>query len=117
MFHISEIPSSHALLYKSFFLQGLIEDVDNFRISPHDEMESSFPTQDRADSFTLGAFVDKEWAGVVSFERDGATREKLRHKGTLFRMLVAYEFRGQGIGRQLIHAVIDRTKRHTDIEQ
>lgn len=117
MFHISEITSSHALLYKSFFLQGLIDDEDNFRISPHDEMLSPFPTLDQVDSFTLGAFVNKEWAGVVSFERDGATREKLRHKGTLFRMLVGKEYRGHGLGKQLIQAVIERVKRHTDIEQ
>lgn len=114
---ISEITSSQSKLYKDFFLRGLVEDEENFRISPSDESNASFPTADRTDNFTLGAYVGDVLAGVVSFERDGAEREKLRHKGTLFRMLVAKEFRAQGVGKKLMEEVIGRVKNIQNIEQ
>ena len=69
------------------------------------------------DSFTLGAYVDDQLAGVVSFEREGATREKLRHKGLLFRMYVNNAFAGKGIGKQLITELLSRVRALKDIEQ
>jgi GNAT superfamily N-acetyltransferase len=114
---LSEITASQLPLYKAFFISGLVNDEENFRISPQDEQDASFPTKDLSDSFTLGAYVNNYLAGVVSFERDGSTREKLRHKGTLFRMYVAKEFRAQGVGKKLMEEVLLRVKRDTDIEQ
>ncbi|MBC7391270.1 MAG: GNAT family N-acetyltransferase [Opitutaceae bacterium] len=114
---ISEVKSDQSEIYKTFFMRGLIEDDEKFRISPDDEMKEDFPTLDKADSFTLGAYLDGQLAGVVSFERDGAKREKLRHKGTLFRMLIAKEFRQQGVGKKLIEEVIQKAKTISDIEQ
>jgi RimJ/RimL family protein N-acetyltransferase len=77
----------------------------------------SRPTLDRQDSFTLGAFAGEELCGVASFGRDGADREKLRHKGTLFRMYVAAPFRGRGIAAQLIRAVLERVAQLEGLEQ
>jgi ribosomal protein S18 acetylase RimI-like enzyme len=110
--------------YKSFFLNGLRQHRDKFRISPDDEINEPFPTQGTPDSFTLGlltnAGADADagvLAGVVSFAREGRTREKIRHKGLLFRMYVAPEYAGQGLGRQLLTEVIRRVRTQTDIEQ
>ena len=114
---LKEITSQEVTAYKTFFRAGLEEDEENFRISPEDEKTAAFPTRDRKDSFTLGVFVDDQLAGVVSFERDGASREKLRHKGTLFRMFVSKDYRAQGIGKQLLEAAIARVKNDTDIER
>jgi cyclohexyl-isocyanide hydratase len=114
---IGEIPSSEDARYKGFLAAGLRADEDNFRISPADDAHSPFPTQDRADSFTLGAFSADALCGVVSFTRDGAEREKLRHKGILFRMYVAAEFRGRGIAGGLIKAVLERAERLEGLEQ
>lgn len=55
--------------------------------------------------------------GVVSFQRDGQTREKLRHKGLLFRMYVSAEHVSQGFGRQLLDEVIRRVREQTNVEQ
>lgn len=115
--NILEIRSDQFETYKTFFMRGLVEDDEKFRISPNDEIKESFPTLDKEDSFTLGAFLDGHLAGVVSFEREGAKREKLRHKGTLFRMLIAKEFRQQGIGKKLMEEVIRQAKTISDIEQ
>lgn len=103
--------------YKAFFKEGLINDEDNFRITPDDDAAEPFPTQARADSFTLGAFIDGYLAGIVSFQREGSNREKLRHKGLLFRMYVSGRVRGQGVGKLLVAALLERVRQIEDIEQ
>jgi GNAT superfamily N-acetyltransferase len=114
---IKEIRSAQILEYKSFLSTGLEKDEENFRISPGDEVNASFPTKDTEDSFTLGAYVADQLAGIVSFTRDGSTRQKLRHKGLLFRMYVSDVYRGQGIAKRLIEELLGRVKRISDIEQ
>ena len=114
---IREIQSGQHEIYKEFFLNGLFQNEDNFRMTPQDIAHSGFPTNDRADSFTLGAYVNGELAGVVSFMRDGADREKLLHKGTLFRMYVAAPFSGKGLGRKLIQELLLRVSKLKDIER
>lgn len=116
-FKIQELLSFQGPEYKHFLHRGLLEDEENFRITPEDDKHSSFPTGDKEDSFTLGAYVEATLAGVVSFMRDGADRQKLRHKGILFRMYVSMDFRGQGIGKKLIAALLERVKAIGDIEQ
>jgi cyclohexyl-isocyanide hydratase len=103
--------------YRALLMPGLEQDADSFRIAPDDERDAPFPTSNQADSFTLGTFVDEQLAGVVSFQREGADRVKLRHKGLLFRMYVSPNFRGRGIAAQLIQEVIDRARQLDGIEQ
>ncbi len=114
---IREIKSKEIQSYKEFFNSALIRDEESFRISPADEVNASFPTKDAADSFTLCAYSGDAMAGIVSFERDGINREKLRHKGILFRMYVALEFRGSGISKMLIQELLKKVERLSDIEQ
>ena len=114
---IAEITSDKIIAYKEFFTVGLLNDEENFRITPTDDLTAPFPTKDQEDSFTLGAYIDSQLAGIVSFARDGIDREKLRHKGVLFRMYVAEEFRGMGIGKILVKECIHRVKKINDIEQ
>lgn len=114
---IVEIQSHVINEYKNFLLPGLIKDEENFRITPADDLEAPFPTKDKADSFTLGVYMDDVLAGVVSFTRDGIDREKLQHKGILFRMYVDVNFRGKGIAKKLIEALLIRVKEMDDIEQ
>ena len=114
---ISEIKSAQASFYKSFLMKGLIDDEDNFRISPNDELIEPFPTTDKDDSFTLGAFFGNTLCGVVSFERDGKNREKLKHKGILFRMYVSNDYRGKGISKMLIQELLNKVTSLKDIER
>lgn len=113
---IKEIISEESVSYKQFFMAGLIQDEDAFRISPEDEINAPFPTSDRADSFTLGAYENKVLLGVVSFQRDGQNREKLRHKGLIFRMYVAPHARRKGIGNLLLQELLKRIRQTKDIE-
>jgi ribosomal protein S18 acetylase RimI-like enzyme len=114
---INEITSEYGKEYKKFFMTGLLKYQDKFRISPGDEINSPFPTKDLPDSFTLGAYCENELVGVVSFEREGEYREKLRHKGLLFRMYVSDNLGRKGIGKQLITALLIRVKALRDIEK
>jgi cyclohexyl-isocyanide hydratase len=103
--------------YRALLMPGLEQDADSFRIAPDDERDAPFPTHNRPDSFTMGTFVGEQLAGVVSFQREGADRIKLRHKGLLFRMYVSPDFRGRGIAAQLIQEVIDRARQLDSMEQ
>lgn len=114
---IGEIRSSDKDAYKRFLHIGLEQDEEHFRITPTDDLNAPFPTRDAEDSFTLGAWDGDALAGVVSFERDGKNREKLRHKGVLFRMYVAKEYRGQRIAPKLIEALLAKVRTLSDIEQ
>ncbi|WP_164849978.1 GNAT family N-acetyltransferase [Mucilaginibacter limnophilus] len=114
---IKEITAEQANEYKTFFNQALTNDENNFRLSPNDDRDALFPTHGLDDSFTLGIYVNDILAGVGSFEREGATREKLRHKGLLFRMYVSSEYRGKGLAKKLISEIIHRAIKLGNIEQ
>jgi ribosomal protein S18 acetylase RimI-like enzyme len=113
-----ELTETDSPRYKTFFTEGLHRHRDCFRISPADEQTEPFPTRGTPDSFTLGLLTDGGLlAGVVSFQREGQTRQKLRHKGLLFRMYVSAAHAGQGLGRRLLEETIRRVQTQTDIEQ
>lgn len=115
---IIELTAANHDTYRRFFLTGLTAHANCFRISPADEAREPFPTHNAPDSFTLGQLTDAgKLAGVVSFQREGQTREKIRHKGLLFRMYVSAEHGGRGYGRQLLTELIRRVREQTDVEQ
>lgn len=104
--------------YQAFMLTGLTTFRNSFRISPNDQLNEPFPTHGLPDSFTLGLLTDTdELAGVVSFQREGQTREKIRHKGLLFRMYVAQHHAGKGLGRILLEETIRRARLLPQMEQ
>jgi len=115
---VKELHQSNLTEYRNFILRALVEHSEFFRISVEDEISAPFPTQSTEDSFTLGAMDDfGNLMGIVSFQREGENRMKIRHKGLLFRMYVAQEFTGKGIGRALIQEVILRAKSLPNMEQ
>jgi ribosomal protein S18 acetylase RimI-like enzyme len=114
---IKEILSTEIEQYRMFLAAALQHDEENLLITPNENLNASFPTKDRKDSFTLGAYVENTLAGVVSFIRDGEDREKLRHKGIVSTMYVSKEFRGHGIAKELLEELIKRVKTISGIEQ
>src|SRR5690349_4599530 len=60
----------------------------------------------REDDFVLGAFVDGSLVGTAGFAR--VQRVKRRHKGIVWGMYVDAGHRGQGIGRALLEALLER---------
>ena len=114
---IKEILSGEIAQYKMFLAAALQSDEESLLITLNENSNAPFPTKDRNDSFTLGAYVENTLAGVVSFIRDGEDREKLRHKGIVSTMYVSKEFRGHGIARELLEELIKRVKTISGIEQ
>lgn len=114
---IKEILSSQIEEYKDFLNIAVQTDEESLLITAKDISNTSFPTKDRNDSFTLGAYIENVLAGVISFARDGEDREKLRHKGLLSTMYVSTRFRGHGIAKKLLEETINRVKAIPDIEQ
>ncbi len=113
-----EVTSTENCGYQDFMMNGLQKHRDCFRISPADQANEEFPTSNMPDSFTLGFITDSdELAGVVSFQREGQRREKISHKGLLFRMYVAQTYSGQGLGRKLLEEVIRRAQLLPNLEQ
>lgn len=113
---ISQITSAYESSYRQLVHEALVNDHECFRISPNDELDMPF-NSNTTDGFTLGAFVEKQLVGAVTFTRLGSNREKLRHKCLLGRMIVDPRYRGQGIGKKLISAFISKVREINGIEQ
>jgi ribosomal protein S18 acetylase RimI-like enzyme len=66
------------------------------------------------DNFVLGAFLDGQLVGAAGFFRNPTLKRK--HKGRVWGMYVADSARGQGIGRALLTALLDRARQLPDLE-
>ena len=44
--NITEIRCDQATLYKQFLMTGLVDDEDNFKITPTDNLNAPYPTND-----------------------------------------------------------------------
>ena len=76
--------------------------------------ENRLDAGETAQSVVLAALADDKLVGVsgLSFE----SREKARHKATLFGMYVPLAFRGRGIGRALVLATLDHARPRRDLK-
>jgi ribosomal protein S18 acetylase RimI-like enzyme len=66
-------------------------------------------------NFTLGAFVDGHLAGIATFARETGLKE--RHKGHIYGVYITSLQRRKGIGRTLIHSLLDMAKQDPSLEQ
>jgi ribosomal protein S18 acetylase RimI-like enzyme len=66
-------------------------------------------------NFVFGAFYEGELVGTAGFFR--YTFSKVRHKGRVWGVYVRESCRGQGIGRALLVALLERIKACPGVEQ
>jgi ribosomal protein S18 acetylase RimI-like enzyme len=66
-------------------------------------------------SFVLGAFLAGELVGMAGFF--GEKHHKARHKGRIWGVYVRANCRGQGIGRALCSALLEKVKSLPGLEQ
>ena len=113
---IRELGEGDAFQYRTLRLRALKEHPTAF-VSSY-EQQKDWPletfaqrllrTFDSADSFNLGCFAEENLVGTVGFFRhDGPKR---MHIGAIVGMHVAAEQQGNGYGRALLAAALDRTR-------
>jgi ribosomal protein S18 acetylase RimI-like enzyme len=102
--------------YYELLMKAITDEPQFFRVAPIDIEGEVFPTIDTFENFTLGAFSDEgELIGTVGFRRDLFV--KLKHKGLIFRMYVSEKAKGQGLGRKLLQACIERAMQGEGLKQ
>jgi ribosomal protein S18 acetylase RimI-like enzyme len=67
------------------------------------------------DHFVMGAFVDGKLAGTAGFYRNQPV--KTRHKGRIWCVYVTASRRGQGIGRAVLAALLERIRTVSGLRQ
>jgi len=102
-------------------LQGLEGDPQAFGESVQEHRATSIDTFAKrlgaagAENFVMGAFVDGQLVGTAGFFRNPTLKRK--HKGKVWGMHVADSVRGQGIGRALLEALLERARTIADLEE
>jgi RimJ/RimL family protein N-acetyltransferase len=107
----------HVVEYRALMLEAYDLHPDAFTSSLADRAplplmwwERRLAGGEDASNVVFGAFVDDVLAGVAGLAFD--TREKVRHKATLFGMYVPERHGRQGLGRSLVHAALDMARTH-----
>ena len=109
---IQRLNPTHASQYRALMLEAYELHPDAFTSSlaeravlPLSWWQSRLKEDPLPSELVFGAFREKELSGVagLSFE----SREKARHKATLFGMYVPSRHRRHGLGRQLVHAALE----------
>ena len=65
-------------------------------------------------SALFGAFIDAQLVGIVGLAFE--PWEDAQHNATLFGLYVPHAFRGQGVGEQLVQAVLSLAEQQPDIK-
>jgi ribosomal protein S18 acetylase RimI-like enzyme len=102
-------------------LEALERDPTAFSSSVEDHLKLSRDeirrrlTADAANNFVLGVFVSGQLLGTAGFARE--PQPKMRHKGRIWGVYLNAELRGQGVGRRLMQAVLERAEKIDGVEQ
>ena len=109
-----------AQAYRALMLDGYARDPEAFTSTaaeraalPFSWWQARLREDSDAPEIVLGAFDDARLAGAagLSFE----TRERARHKGTLFGRVVAQAARRRGHGRALVLAALDAARARSGV--
>ena len=120
---IRELTEADAAIYHALRLRALREHPTAFAqpyesqaaASPEEVAERLRETADAPHDFVLGMFWDGRLIGMVGFRRERG--ERVRHKGSIWGMYIAAEAQGQGLGRMLMRAAIERAAEMPGLEQ
>ncbi|MGE0332581.1 MAG: N-acetyltransferase family protein [Ramlibacter sp.] len=122
MASIQRLQPGHAEAYRALMLDAYARHPDAFTSSvaerealPLAWWQARLSTDAQAADWVLGAFTGDTLAGAAGLSFD--TRDKARHKATLFGMYVPPVQRGAGIGRQLVLAALAQARQRPGVRQ
>jgi RimJ/RimL family protein N-acetyltransferase len=122
VYETARLEPKHAAEYRALMLLAYQTHPDAFTSSvaeraslPLSWWEQRLRTDPGGPEVVLGAFADGTLVGAVGLARE--TREKARHKATLFGMFVHDAQRGRGLGRQLVDAALDHARLQSGLRQ
>ncbi len=121
---VRPLVKTDAPAYRALRLRGLAEHPDAFTSDAEEEAMKPLawterrigPKADAPHDVVLGAFAtDGALVGVVGMDID--PRRKVRHVAHVFGMYVAGPWRGAGVGRRLLDALVARSRSIAGVEQ
>ncbi|POR56827.1 GNAT family N-acetyltransferase [Bosea psychrotolerans] len=117
---IRPLDATDAEAYRTLRLQALLQAPEAFGAS-HAEEAARPPATFIAritpapPSLVFGAFADAELVGIAGFL--AGSSEKSRHRGMLWGVYLAPDWRGRGIARALVEAVVQHAAQHVLVLQ
>ena len=93
--------------------ESFVESAEEQRVTPIELAAERLRGADTG--FVLGAFLSGELVGMAGFFRE--KHLKARHKGRIWGVYVRANCRGQGIGRGLCRALLEKVKTLPGLEQ
>ncbi|MCM3726436.1 GNAT family N-acetyltransferase [Neobacillus cucumis] len=110
-----------AEIYWALRLEALKNHPEAFLTSYEESVKRENAVEQAAQNFTaegnytFGAFDHNELIGVVTLLQE--ERKKIRHRANIFAMYVTPNKRGQGAGKALMTAAINKAKEIEEVEQ
>jgi ribosomal protein S18 acetylase RimI-like enzyme len=100
--------------------ESLQQDPEAFSSSPEDRQSLSADDvrqrlSNPAGFFIVGAFDDRRLVGMSGFHREAGA--KSRHKGGVWGVYVAPEWRGKGLGRRMMETLLEHAAKIEGVEQ
>ena len=115
---IELLDPSHAKAYRQLMLEAYSLHPEAFvsGIADREKLPLSWWEGQLDDELSTlyGAFIDAQLAGIVGLAFE--PWEDVQHKATLFGLYVPQAFRGQGVGEQLVQAVLSLAEQEPDIK-
>jgi ribosomal protein S18 acetylase RimI-like enzyme len=115
------LTAEDAAAYWQLRLEGLEREPLSFATTPQEHRKTTLEEaaerlgSNPDEAFVMGVFRAGELVGVAGFFRYQGT--KVRHKGRIWGVYVSGSWRGQGLGRALLVAVLDRIRACPGVEQ
>lgn len=108
-FELRSLTSADVEAYRALRLAALADSPQSFSASVEDEMRLSDADMasravPEAPGMVIGAFAGGDLVGIASYV--GSDRVKTRHKGMMVGVYIAPEWRGAGLGRQLVETIV-----------